>query len=229
MKELPSNTTVKLALNNAVVVHKWISDSGNTQIFLSDNTGACCLFNVGMDLNTGDILNGSITATYMVYNDNPELTTPEFESNIIKTNSTTPHPHSISISVVEGYCCDLVSFSNVSLFGKNTSNYCIEDRAGNDLVVFNGFHYDQYNDLSQFVDYDYNTTIKGILWYYRGKLELYITEIVSSSEITRLGYIENQNEEVTRYTLDGLKVNRSAKGLNIIRMSDGTWKKVVVK
>lgn len=43
------------------------------------------------------------------------------------------------------------------------------------------------------------------------------------------GFANDSKTEVARYTIGGQRVNKQRKGLNIIRMSDGTTKKVVVK
>ena len=39
----------------------------------------------------------------------------------------------------------------------------------------------------------------------------------------------NQQKEVSRFTIDGIKLNNPHKGINIIKMNDGTVKKVMVK
>lgn len=47
---------------------------------------------------------------------------------------------------------------------------------------------------------------------------------------TGIENVANQKaEETERYTLDGIKESGTRKGLNIIRMRDGTTKKVIVK
>ena len=42
-------------------------------------------------------------------------------------------------------------------------------------------------------------------------------------------YIENNPYATARYTVDGRRISQPQRGLNIIRMSDGTTKKVLVK
>lgn len=53
---------------------------------------------------------------------------------------------------------------------------------------------------------------------------------VTVSEATDIEGVENSKaEEVGRYTLDGKMLNAPQRGINIIRMSDGTIKKVIVR
>lgn len=53
---------------------------------------------------------------------------------------------------------------------------------------------------------------------------------VEISEATDIDAVEGAKaEEVGRYTLDGKMLNASQRGINIIRMSDGTIKKVIVR
>ena len=40
---------------------------------------------------------------------------------------------------------------------------------------------------------------------------------------------EKEVKEVARYTIDGVQLSAPAKGINIVKMSDGTTRKVVVK
>jgi hypothetical protein len=52
---------------------------------------------------------------------------------------------------------------------------------------------------------------------------------LTDQEMSIDGLINDSKTEVARYTIGGQRVNKQTKGLNIIRMSDGTTKKVVVK
>lgn len=50
-----------------------------------------------------------------------------------------------------------------------------------------------------------------------------------TTDIECIGTTEGDVHEVARYTIDGVRLNAPAKGINIVRYSDGTTKKVVVR
>lgn len=50
-----------------------------------------------------------------------------------------------------------------------------------------------------------------------------------TTSIDGIGTTEGDVQEVARYTIDGVRLSAPAKGINIIRYSDGTTKKVIVK
>ena len=49
------------------------------------------------------------------------------------------------------------------------------------------------------------------------------------SSATSISSISANRHEVARYTVDGRRINQPQKGLNIIKYSDGSVKKVVVE
>lgn len=52
---------------------------------------------------------------------------------------------------------------------------------------------------------------------------------LNTTDIGCIGTVNGDVHEVARYTIDGVRLNAPAKGINIIRYSDGTTKKVIVK
>ena len=56
-------------------------------------------------------------------------------------------------------------------------------------------------------------------------------DIIPMSDILAIEGVEADDEvsEVARYTIDGRKISAPEKGINIVKMSDGTSKKVVIK
>ena len=52
---------------------------------------------------------------------------------------------------------------------------------------------------------------------------------LTDQELSINGVISYNNAEIVRYTIGGQRTNQSCKGLNVVRMSDGTTKKVIVK
>lgn len=225
---IDNNATVRLSLNNAEVVQSWTSNNGNTQVFVRDNTGACQFYNIGFDLNVGDVLNGTITAKYMLYNGNPEITVPVTSNELkISAGTAAPQANKIEIAQAENYLCDYVEFSKVSLIevAKESAgakaahaagfNYIIRDDSDNEMQIYNGFHYGEYDDLHEFVDETDNTTIKGIVMKMsKGDLELYIMEIITDpAGVTTLNNDAKANGPI--YNLAGQRVEKALKGVYI--------------
>lgn len=225
---IDNNATVRLSLNNAEVVQSWTSNNGNTQVFVRDNTGACQFYNIGFDLNVGDVLNGTITAKYMLYNGNPEITVPVTSNELkISAGTAAPQANKIEIAQAENYLCDYVEFSKVSLIevAKESAgakaahaagfNYIIRDDSDNEMQIYNGFHYGDYDDLHEFVDETDNTTIKGIVMKMsKGDLELYIMEIITDpAGVTTLNNDAKVNGPI--YNLAGQRVEKALKGVYI--------------
>lgn len=52
---------------------------------------------------------------------------------------------------------------------------------------------------------------------------------LTDQEVSIDGTISDSKVEVARYTIGGQRSSRQTKGLNIVRMSDGTTKKIIVR
>ena len=52
---------------------------------------------------------------------------------------------------------------------------------------------------------------------------------IKESDMSGINTVETDNSEISRYSLNGNKLPSSTKGINIIKMKDGTTKKVLVK
>ena len=230
-----NNKTVKLTLNNAEVVHAWESNNGNKQVFVRDKTAACQFYNIGFDLAKGDILNGSITAKYTLYNGNPEMTTPVADNSLsISKGPAEPQPQKITIADAKNYLCDLVEISNVSLIevqpessAKGTRaeaqpKYYIVDDSDNQLQLYNGFHDSAYDDLHEFLDQTDKTIVKGIIISTKTDPELYIVEIVTPAGVNGITADTKANGPI--YNVAGQRVNKAVKGVYI-----QNGKKFVVK
>ena len=231
-----NNKNVKLTLNNAEVVHAWTSNNGNTQVFVRDKTAACQFYNIGIELAKGDILNGSITAKYTLYNGNPEMTIPVADNSLsISKGPAEPQPQKITIADAKNsknYLCDLVEISNVSLITDpessakgtraETTKYYIVDDSDNQLQIYNGFHDSAYDDLHELQDQTDKTTIKGIIISTKTDPELYIVEIVTPAGVNGITADTKANGPI--YNVAGQRVNKAVKGVYI-----QNGKKFVVK
>ena len=190
-------------------------------------------YNIGIELAKGDILNGSITAKYTLYNGNPEMTTPVADNNLsISKGHAEPQPQKITIADAKNYLCDLVEISNVSLIPDpessakgtraETTKYYIVDDSDNQLQIYNGFHDSAYDDLNEFLDQTDKTIIKGIIISTKTDPELYIVEIVSPAGVNGITADTKANGPI--YNVAGQRVNKAVKGVYI-----QNGKKFVVK
>lgn len=62
-----------------------------------------------------------------------------------------------------------------------------------------------------------------------GREQGYSVRAVSGDNTSNINPINKDDDEVGRYTLNGVMVNKPVKGINIIRTSNGKAKKVYVK
>ena len=234
LKTKTSGTVIELTLTNAVVVKSWTSNNGNTQVFVRENGTAVQFYNIGFDLSDGDVLNGKLTATYKIYNNNPE-----FEGNDqtntdnlqIGASPAAPQPKEISIADAKDNACDLVHISNVAISTQTPEAkatraadkfYAIDD-SDNYIQLYNGFHDENYDDLTGYVRDTYGEGVKGIVVMTRSDgPELYIIAMDSAAGVGAITIPLNTNAPI--YNMGGQRVSKAVKGVYI---QDG--KKFVVK
>lgn len=115
-KALASGTTAALKLNNATVVYKneYTTKSGtNTELYVSDATGAIQFFNTGLAFEKGDVLNGTVEGKFTVYNGMPELakTANTSAQGITADKATAVSPRSVTVADLtdDTYLCEYVT------------------------------------------------------------------------------------------------------------------------
>ena len=110
-----------LNLNGAVCLFTWTSNATppNTMAYVRDNSGALNFFNTGIEMNTGDVLDGSIILQKDEYNGLPEAIKAgdmtSYDNLLISAGTSQPEPRSIVIKDVDKYVNDLVELQNVSI------------------------------------------------------------------------------------------------------------------
>ncbi len=70
------------------------------------------------------------------------------------------------------------------------------------------------------------------LWDITSPITLKVTGIYKHStkeDATSLSAVSTNAESVAYYTLSGTRIGKPSKGINIVKMADGTTKKVLVK
>ena len=171
-KNLEVNKEATLTLKNAQVV--WV---GTNDVYVRDESGAIDFYNTGLTFTQGQVLNGTITGKYALYNNIPELTKTEAtNADGFKATSGTATPKTVTIAAAksETYYCDYIKITGVKIKDEeNTSN--IYAYIGEDEILL----YDKFKvGLGNWVEtgtYD----VEGILVPYKDDYEIYITKPVS--------------------------------------------------
>lgn len=213
----------ELALNNAQVVYSWTSESGNTQAFVRDDSGAICFYftkadeSLAANFTTNKMLNGSIIMNNTLFNGLPEATVTS-ETNTEKltfSDGSDAQPIKITAAEVSKNLNDLVLLENV-IITENEGKYYVDD-----VQVYNGFHFDAFNDLSSFVGE--GKTIKGIAFVNNTTYRILPIEITSGTDGIQ-NVVKPVVENGIRYNLAGQRVDENYKGVVIMN-----GKKYVVK
>ena len=171
-KNLEVNTEATLTLKNAQVV--WV---GTNDVYVRDESGAIDFYQTGLTFTQGQVLNGTITGKYAVYNKIPELAKTEAtNADGFKATSGTATPKTVTIAAAksETYYCDYIKITGVKIKNEeNTSN--IYAYIGEDEIML----YDKFKvGMGNWVEtgtYD----VEGILVPFKDTYEIYITKPVS--------------------------------------------------
>ncbi len=115
---LNNNESGTLKLTNAVVLYTHGND-----MFVKDATGAMDFYSTSLSYNVGDVLNGTITGTYKLYNGMPELTTPISENTLVATAGSAPTPDEITTSDAADNVCNLVKLSSATVTESSSKFY----------------------------------------------------------------------------------------------------------
>ncbi len=235
VKQQETGTLVALTLTDAqVVYYNSYENNGNTNsdIFVRDASGAIDIYNIKIEAKAGSMLNGTLVCTYSPYNGMPELVSNEGTdaATVAVTEGSEPVAKKVTVADLNGetYMCDLVEISNVKLSeevsGKYTNYYATDEDGVNKMML-----YDKFKLGIEFPTAD-NTktyTITGILG--SAKLsgtevkELFPTKAVEET-VSGISSIEAENAQEAVYNLNGQRLAKPQKGLNIIG-----GKKVIVK
>jgi hypothetical protein len=91
----------------------------------------------------------------------------------------------------------------------------------------------QLEDENAFDDFHYTWTDvyvpKGSLEKYKKSKGWKKFKSISELSSTKLDNINVESKEIYRYTLDGQQTNKSRSGIVIVKMDDGTTKKIIVR
>ncbi len=121
-----SGAEVRITLNNAKVVYAYTHP--NSQIVEayvrnSDAKGdAICFYNTGLDIKQNDILNGTLKATYTIFNGLPELTScTNTEAIDVTSSEDAALPKEITLNDLTDNSCDLITVKGVLMDGSDNT------------------------------------------------------------------------------------------------------------
>ena len=218
-KALVTGTTANLTLNNAQVVYKneYTSKNGtNIEYYVRDASGAIQFYNTGLELEEGQILNGTVEVKYNPYNGMPEAVKTANTSleKLTVGNVETIAPKQVTVSDLtdDTYLCELVQVTaNVSILkeGDYTNTYLESD---GDQVMF----YDKFKKGINPADGSQHTYV-GIL--IAAKLSgKQVIEFAPTAEVLPTGIngvVAETSSNAPAYNLAGQKVSASYKGIVI--------------
>jgi len=207
-----NGTVQNLTLENAKVVY---ANATNSNVYVKDATGALCFYNAGLNLKTGDVLNGSVAGKLDIFNNLPEFVNNSLTNTdrLTVTPGTPVGPNTLTISEVKStkYISDLVQISGVKLDSVSKRLYASQ---GTDSIQI----YDTFKVFadSPVITPSANNTVTGILIIYNTTYEI-LPISVEGVQTTAIEDLKASagNTDAPTYNLAGQRVDASYKGVVI--------------
>ena len=221
-KALEKGATAVLTLTDAQVIY-----NGGRDIYVQDASGAIDFYNTGIELNAGDVLNGTIKAQYTEFNGTPELTAvAENNLSISAGSPVSPQSMDARTAAQPENICKLVRIADVTPYLEQTTN--------EDGTKTTNNWYDSSNKFVQIFDkwkigyelQEGNTyTFTGIMILYNEQPEMYVTVDPTTAGATAISNVNAEmNADAPVYNLAGQRVARAEKGIFI-----QNGKKIILK
>lgn len=189
-----------LTLTNAQVQYV-----GTNDMYIVDATGGIDIYKSNLKYTAGQILNGTITATYDVFNKLPQLINIT-ENKLTATDGTvTPVEMSVEDAALAENACKLIKITNVKAV-KIGNNYYTDE---NKTILF----YDKFK-LNYTVDTEKECDYTGIIIPFKAQMQLAPTVTPVTSNINGIT-IDDADANAPVYNLAGQKVSESYKGVVI--------------
>lgn len=199
-KAIGAKKQATLSLKNAQVQYV-----GTNDMYIVDATGGIDIFKSDLKYTAGQVLNGTITATYNVFNNIPQLINIT-ENKLTATDGTvTPVEMSVEDAALAENACKLVKITNVKAV-KIDNNYYTDE---NKTIQF----YDKFK-LNYTVDTEKECDYTGIIIPFNAQMELAPTVTPVTSNINGIT-IDDADANAPVYNLAGQKVSTSYKGVVI--------------
>lgn len=203
-KALSPKTTATLTLKDAKVQYA----KGN-DIFVVDATGGINFYKSGLNYAAGQILNGTITATYESYNNLPELINVKEDKLVVTDGTITPIVMTVEEAIKTENACKLVTIKKVKAIkveGKKGSNYFTDTTKK--LQIYDRFKLEYTIDAENEMDYT------GILIPFYQKMEIAPTVSPVTTGISNIEAAAN-DKNAPIYNLAGQRVGKDYKGVVI--------------
>ena len=199
-KSIGANKEATLSLKNAQVQYV-----GTNDMYIVDATGGIDIYKSGLNYTAGQFLNGTITATYDVFNKLPQLINIT-ENKLTATDGTVkPVEMSVEDAALAENACKLVKITNVKAV-KIDNNYYTDE---NKTILF----YDKFQ-IGYTVNTENECDYTGIIIPYNTQMELAPTVTPVTSNINGIT-IDDADANAPVYNLAGQKVSESYKGVVI--------------
>ena len=207
-KTLETGTEAELKLNDAVVLF-----AKDRDVFVRDASGAIEFYNLGLEFENNQVLNGSIIGKFSPYQGLPELAKTEGTNadNITATAGSEAEPVNITFSQVgESLLCDLICLGNVYFNVDESNNTFAYSNNSDDKIQL----FDKFKIFDEQIQYNTTGTVTGILVIYKGAYQIYpirfeYTEGIREMSTTAI------NTNAPMYNTSGQRVGSDYKGLII--------------
>ncbi len=231
LNALAAGTLVKLNLNNVIVTTEFANKLG---YYIQDATGGTALYATGLTFNLNDVLNGYV---YLNRADNGVINpgnracmseaTNAANIQVTAGGSFTPVGGTKIDEVnVSGNLCKVVQLNNVKVAGTSKTKATVTDSEEKTIVINNpgnNFATSVYTEDMTSLSYD-DATVVGVLIATTTANQIYPISIKDNGSTSIREINAAAAENVVIYNLQGARMNKLQKGLNIVN-----GKKVVIK
>ena len=204
-KALENGTEAELKLVDAVVLY-----AKDRDVFVRDASGAIEFFNLGLEFENNQVLNGSIIGKFSPYQGLPEIAKTENTNadNITATEGNAPDPVVATISQLgESLLCDLVCLENVVFNTEENNTFAY---AGNEKIQL----FDKFKIFENQLRIGETGNVSGILVIYKGNYQIYPISFEYSEGISEMNATAI-NPDAPMYNTAGQRVGSDYKGLII--------------
>lgn len=179
--------------------------NGTNDMYIVDATGGIDIFKSDLKYTAGQVLNGTITATYDVFKTLPQLINIT-ENKLTATDGiVTPVEMSVEDAALAENACKLVKITNVKAVKVGNDFYTDANKT---IQIFDKFK------LSYSVDTENECDYTGIIIPFNSQMELAPTVTPVTSNINGIT-IDDADANAPVYNLAGQKVSESYKGVVI--------------
>ena len=204
-KALDNGTEAELKLVDAVVLY-----AKDRDVFVRDASGAIEFYNLGLEFENNQVLNGSIIGKFSPYQGLPELAKSENTNadNFTATEGSEPQPVVATISQLgESLLCDLVRLENVVFNTEENNTYAY---AGEEKMQL----FDKFKIFENQLRVGETGNVNGILVIYKGNYQIYPISFDYSEGIQEMSATAI-NPDAPMYNAAGQRVGSDYKGLII--------------